>query len=180
MVRQPLPTYPITGAEVEACFKEAAAFPPYPDAETRRQEAAIYAELRRPAPPPWTAADAKAWRKKAKRRRDAINLLLAAIREEREEVGNHVDDAVSFGTKSRGGSGTYREAFDAMQASLESARVLLCKERPHPTLKPWHIVGFIVMNLVVEILSDIRGKKVGHSRNSMAAHFTELMLRRRG
>jgi len=41
------------------------------------------------------------WRKKTKRRRNAINLLLAAVQEERGAAGNHIDDSMPFGARGR-------------------------------------------------------------------------------
>lgn len=137
--------------------------------------ARTHAILGKPAPPrPPTTQEDLAWQEKAKRTRDAINLLFNALKEQRAEAGIHIDDNRAIGC------GTYRDAFDKLQAALETAPSVLRVEPPHKRFRPWHPCGFQVMNLAVSVLSEVRGGKAGYSRNSVAAYFSELMLRRMG
>ena len=159
-----LAAWTITGPEVECLFKIAAKRPPYPDAETCDILAIFYTDQCRTWLRCLTAELEQ--RPKKKRRRDAINLLLAAIQEERNSWG----EWVAFDRPKK---------LSNLEASLNGARKILGTEVRNPTLKNWHVPGFAIMDLTVGILVDVRGR-AGSNRNSVAAHFTELLLKRMG
>lgn len=182
---QQSPTGPVTATEVDRMFRAAAAHGPWPERESCEGMAEflsflVVAPLSGTAivRPPDSSLD-PIDPGVSKRRRDAMNLLRAAISATREEMTGDWGWEVSARFMQPDA-----KVLADLEDALSAAEPLLCGEPVTPRgrrLRLWHRAGFLIANLALEILiADCGSRAKTVSRNTVAAKFTELALKRIG
>jgi hypothetical protein len=180
------PAWPVTASEVDGMFREASVRGPWPGAETCAHVATFLSNNmdERPLPkivqetidflpasemPPLT-------KETFRRRREAATLLKAAIAEtfqRRQCYALPPAEAASLGALKAAIDGAERTLFPSGSSSGWIGA-------PKGT-KDWHPIAFVTADLALFVLAEecgSRARTVG--RNTVAARFTELALRRLG